>query len=134
MEIFSQTRRVFLAKIVMFSGGIGLLWRYLTPATPVQRKVLARARIADIPAQGALVYRDERLALLRDGDEIYAMSLICTHLGCTITVTPERMSCPCHGSEFDLRGVVLKGPADIPLRRLKVERTADMIEVIEAFV
>ena len=134
MEIFSQTRRAFLAKIIMFSGGIGLLWRYLTPATPVQRKVLARARVADIPAQGALVYRDERLALLRDGDEIYAMSLICTHLGCTITVTPERMSCPCHGSEFDLRGVVLKGPADIPLRRLKVERTADVIEVIEAFV
>ena len=36
----------------------------------------------------------------------------CTHLGCRIDkVERERFVCPCHGSEYDLNGKVLKGPA-----------------------
>ena len=77
-----------------------------------------------------MVYREARIALVRSGDEIYALSLICTHLGCTVTVASDRLSCPCHGSQFDQRGKVLRGPADRPLRRLKTERRGDTIEVL----
>ena len=82
--------------------------------------------------QGALVYREERVALVRSGEEIYALSLVCTHLGCTVNVGDQQLSCPCHGSLFDRRGNVLKGPADRPLRRLKTAQRGDLIEVLTA--
>ena len=41
----------------------------------------------------------------------------CTHLKCTIEFTPgsDRFVCPCHGSEYDLDGQVLKRPSRKPL-------------------
>lgn len=36
----------------------------------------------------------------------------CTHLGCKIDkLEGDRFVCPCHGSQYDLNGKVLKGPA-----------------------
>ena len=69
---------------------------------------------ADIPA---VIYN-------RAGD-ITAFSLTCTHLGCTVEEDGEAFSCPCHGSRFNNDGEVLKGPAQKPLRRLKVELLED---------
>jgi len=83
-----------------------------------------------VPVDGALVFSQERVALMREGDTVYALDLICTHLGCTVTVTSSGLSCPCHGSRFDRQGRVLKGPADRTLRRLKVEEHAGIIEVV----
>lgn len=46
-----------------------------------------------------------------------ALSRTCTHLGCAIPWNPERQvfSCPCHGSSFDRRGLVMTPPALRPL-------------------
>jgi Rieske Fe-S protein len=63
-------------------------------------------------------------------DGPYALSLVCTHLGCTVTVSSREMACPCHGSRFDRQGRVLNGPADRPLKRLPVEERYGMIEVL----
>ena len=68
-------------------GSLGLLWRYLTPPVLLRRQVLARVPKVDVPVDGALVLPRERVALLREGDSVYALALICTHLGCTVTVT-----------------------------------------------
>jgi Rieske Fe-S protein len=106
-----------------------MLWRYLTPRTVRQRTVAVRVPRADLPAHGALVYREERLALLSEGETIYALSLVCTHLGCSVIVTPEGLSCPCHGSRFDRTGRVLHGPADRPLPRLETAELGGIIEV-----
>ena len=57
-----------------------------------------------------------------------AISLICTHLGCTIEENKENgggFTCPCHGSAFDENGKVLNGPAQEPLRSLRVEITGE---------
>jgi len=36
----------------------------------------------------------------------------CTHLGCKIDKSEgNRLVCPCHGSEYNLQGEVIKGPA-----------------------
>jgi cytochrome b6-f complex iron-sulfur subunit len=60
----------------------------------------------------------------RDG-AIAAYSLTCTHLGCTIEENKESagFNCPCHGSSFDENGKVLNGPAQEPLKSLRVEIT-----------
>jgi cytochrome b6-f complex iron-sulfur subunit len=52
------------------------------------------------------------LARLKDGGFI-ALSLRCTHLGCSIAWEEEkkRFICPCHSSAFDISGEVLNPPA-----------------------
>jgi nitrite reductase/ring-hydroxylating ferredoxin subunit len=129
MENNPQSRRTFLKALIALVSG-GLLVRYLTPRGSVKRRVLVSAAAADVPPGGALLFRSERVALLRDDTGIYALSLICTHLGCTVTVTDDALACPCHGSRFDRQGKVLKGPADRALERLKVEVKGERVEVV----
>lgn len=109
-----------------------MLWRYLTPGIARRRTVAVRVRRSALPAEGALVYREERVALLSEGETIYALSLVCTHLGCSVTVTADGLVCPCHGSRFDRAGRVLHGPADRPLSRLELEEQGGFIEVYRA--
>ena len=130
MENVPQSRRKFITTLALACASLGLLWRYLTPPLLNRRQVLARAPRADVPVGGALVFSQERLALMREGDTVYALDLVCTHLGCTVTVTGSGLSCPCHGSRFDRQGRVLKGPADRPLIRLKVDEHDGIIEVV----
>ena len=130
MENLPQSRRKFLTTLTLLLASGGLLVRYLTPRTIGKRRVLATAAAAEVPPGGALLFRAERLALLRDDAGFYALSLVCTHLGCTVVVTEDALSCPCHGSLFDRQGKVLKGPADRPLGRMKVELRGDRVEVV----
>jgi cytochrome b6-f complex iron-sulfur subunit len=130
MENVPQSRRKFLTTLTLLVASGGLLVRYLTPRTTGKRRVLASTAAADVPPGGALLFRDERLVLMRDDSGFYALSLVCTHLGCTVTVTEDALTCPCHGSRFDRQGKVLKGPADRALERLKVELREGIIEVV----
>ncbi len=129
MENLSQSRRKFISTLILLLASGGLLVRYLTPVTSGKRRVLVSAAAADIPPGGALVFRAERLVLMKDGTGFYALSLICTHLGCTVTVTEDALSCPCHGSRFDRQGKVLSGPAGNPLVKLKLAEIDGVIEV-----
>jgi len=129
MEDISQSRRKFITTLTLLLASGGLLVRYLTPRSSGNRKALASAAAADVPPGGALLFRSQRLALLRDDSGCYALSLICTHLGCTVTVTGDSFSCPCHGSRFDRQGKVEKGPANAPLRRLELVETDGLIKV-----
>jgi cytochrome b6-f complex iron-sulfur subunit len=54
-----------------------------------------------------------------------AISLVCTHLGCTVGQSADGFACPCHGSRFNSQGTVVKGPANKNLRPLRVEQTPD---------
>jgi cytochrome b6-f complex iron-sulfur subunit len=55
-------------------------------------------------------------------DVIYALSTICTHLGCPPNwlSAEQKFKCPCHGSGFYISGVNFEGPAPRPLERFKV--------------
>jgi len=130
MEKIPQSRRSFLTSLTLLFVSGGLLVRYLTPRSTGKRRILASATAADVPPGGALLFRDERIILLRNDTGFYALSLVCTHLGCTVTVTEDALSCPCHGSLFDRQGKVLKGPADRALTRLQVEVHGDRIDVV----
>lgn len=129
MENIPQSRRKFITRLALLLASGGLLLRYLSPRSNRKRQVLVSCATADVPHNGALVFQKERLALLRDASRIYALSLVCTHLGCTVTVAAGELACPCHGSTFDRQGSVLKGPADRPLVRLQVAELDGRIEV-----
>lgn len=53
---------------------------------------------------------------------VYALSAVCTHLGCITRFQSDAniIACPCHGSRFDLEGNVIHGPAPRPLPWLEV--------------
>lgn len=131
MATLPNPRRRFLRRVTALIGSLAaaaLTLRFLLPRQQSRENTLSVAA-AEIPLDGALVYRESRVALVRDADGIVAVSLVCTHLGCTLTVTPDDLVCPCHGSRFDRTGVVLVGPATRPLERLPVRQVADRVEV-----
>jgi len=55
-------------------------------------------------------------------DMLYALSTICTHLGCPPNwlAGEQKFKCPCHGSGFYVSGINFEGPAPRPLERFKV--------------
>ena len=128
MEKTGRSRRHFLATIAAGIAGLFLANRYFSPRLGKKAGTLTLAK-ADIPEQGALVYREVRIAVIREKGELYALDLVCTHLGCTLSVTPAGLTCPCHGSRFDRQGRVLEGPADRPLKRYGVQVGVDGISV-----
>jgi Rieske Fe-S protein len=83
-------------------------------------KDLAAGTLRAIDGQG--------VAVGRDAGGIYALSLICTHAGCDISVdgsvSAGSIDCFCHGSVFDAQGNVLRGPARTALTHLVVTEDA----------
>lgn len=49
--------------------------------------------------------------VFHDTNGFYAISAICTHLGCIVSLGSEGFKCPCHGSRFDTYGRVISGAA-----------------------
>jgi len=104
-------------------AGAAGLWRFLTPRSSRQGSAARESAAleiasADIPANGALVLPLTGIAVVRDGAEIVAVDLACTHLGCKVTANPAGFACPCHGSRFSCRGERVTGPASRPLQTL----------------
>lgn len=65
--------------------------------------------------------------LVRDQNGVYALSTICTHLGCTPNWLEEaqKFKCPCHGSGFYKSGINFEGPAPRPLERFAISLADD---------
>jgi cytochrome b6-f complex iron-sulfur subunit len=73
-------------------------------------------------------YKDEyRVWVIRESEGFYALSAICTHLGCTPRwlAAESKFKCPCHGSGYRMSGVNFEGPAPRPLERLKISLADD---------
>ncbi|MES2201933.1 MAG: Rieske 2Fe-2S domain-containing protein, partial [candidate division FCPU426 bacterium] len=70
---------------------------------------------------------EKRIWLVTTPEGMYAFEAKCTHLGCTPRWVKEsqRFKCPCHGSNFDIGGDVVAGPAPKPLYRLAINLTQD---------
>jgi len=49
--------------------------------------------------------------------EDYALNAVCTHLGCVVpwNRAANKYMCPCHGSQYDPTGKVIRGPAPLSL-------------------
>lgn len=60
--------------------------------------------------------------VVRNPDQMYALSTICTHLGCPPNwlENEQKFKCPCHGSGFFKSGINFEGPAPRPLERYRI--------------
>jgi nitrite reductase/ring-hydroxylating ferredoxin subunit len=74
--------------------------------------------------------------LVHDESHYYALSRVCTHMGCRLAYGDgERtLLCPCHGARFDLYGRSLAGPIGTdallpPLPHIKTRVRGRLIEV-----
>src|SRR5690606_21892132 len=60
-----------------------------------------------------------------------ALSLICSHMQCTVNydAAASGFKCPCHGSEYNLSGAVTMGPAPSSLKKYTVAVTNNTLTV-----
>ena len=132
MTMQKPTRRDFLKLLtrglLVGSGllGLGALARYLgyQVESPTQTEfdlgvaenypTGSRTLLAEVPA-----------VLVHAASGFSALSLTCTHLGCTLEETGDGFACPCHGSRFSAEGDVRQGPAARQLNSLKVAVNQD---------
>ena len=129
------SRREFLLKagwacFYVFLGGWVLSnLRYLFPNVLYEASLTFKA---GRPAEYALGVSDRwkkahRAWIIRTRDGFYAVWSRCTHLGCTPNWfdAEARFKCPCHGSNFNINGDVLAGPAPKPLWRCAIRLAED---------
>ena len=55
--------------------------------------------------------------------------MICTHAGHSLVKTGKKFYCSLHGSEFDITGNVIKGPAERELVHLPVTNVNSVVVV-----
>ncbi len=69
--------------------------------------------------------------IIRLNGQVYALSLICTHLGCIVSwhLDEKRLICPCHGGMYDVTGTVLGGPPPRPLPSYEVKLSGDTVVI-----
>ena len=128
----SFSRRDFLKltldSLLALGGLIGLggLIRFLSYKTEPPKPTEFDLGLAkDYQPHSRTVFAQIPALLIRGESGFTALSLVCTHLGCTVEAQPEGFACPCHGSQFDSDGHPTKGPATTSLKVFKVEQTDD---------
>lgn len=84
-----------------------------------------------LPEGEAFIPPGRNVAVFRDAEGVFAISTVCTHLGCIVKASPAGFDCPCHGSGFTKDGTVRKGPAPKPLPWLKVSLSGSTVTVDE---
>lgn len=75
---------------------------------------------------------DRNILVVHAKPELFtAVDIKCTHRACEVNydAAHTKFYCPCHGSEFDLYGHVLKGPATKPLNYYHSELKGDEVMV-----
>lgn len=70
---------------------------------------------ANYPDGAQMTIIDQKVSVIRHGNNIGAISLVCKHLGCTVAASSTGYDCPCHGSKYDALGQVTHGPAQANL-------------------
>ncbi len=114
----AMPRRDFLGLAAWWSAAAALLFAFLgsmrLPKAAVLPSASKKFRVrlpASLASGHAFIPSGRSVALYREGNRVYAISTICTHLGCIVKPIDDGFDCPCHGSKFAKDGAVLKGPA-----------------------
>lgn len=144
-EVQRMSRREFVgscasacacAMLGFAAGGCASL--VARPVTPVDGRIeLALVHFPELSEPGGSLtvlpagQPDPVYVLAQPDGTFAALSPICTHLGCTVEISGERLVCPCHGSTYDRSGAVLQGPAQRPLARYRTRLSPDGVLTID---
>ena len=116
-------RREFLLRSIFLSGFgavvATLTWIFWDLWTGAHRFSSSRwvlvAPLNRFRSDGIVPFQEFKIAILRTGQKLGAISMECTHLGCLLNVVDRGFFCPCHGSDFGPLGQVYSGPATVSL-------------------
>jgi len=118
LEPEAMPRRDFLGLAAWWSAAAALLFGFLgamrlpkAAVLPSPSKKFKVTLPASVATGQPYVPAGRSVAIYKDGANVYAISTVCTHLGCIVKATDSGFDCPCHGSKFAKDGSVLKGPA-----------------------
>lgn len=128
------SRRDFLNDVAAGALGIAGLgamvvtYRFLSPNALFEPSTTFRAGNPDLyPVNSVTFNQDQQVYIVRIQDGFYAVSAVCTHLGCITQWKPDAnmIECPCHGSKFKSDGKKVEGPAPRSLPHFSITLTAD---------
>ncbi len=128
------TRRDFLNEITLGAlgiaglGSVAVTYQFFSPNVLFEPSTTFRAGNPDLyPMHSVTFLQDQQVYIVRMPEGFYAVSAVCTHLGCITQWKPEAdmIACPCHGSKFKPDGVKIEGPAPRPLPHFSISLTAD---------
>ena len=128
-------RRNFLVKVLgvwsvlLVAPVVKAVLEYLTPIRPAEssRELIRVASTDDLATNQARIFKvnkDPVIVVHTRTGQYKAFNARCTHLGCVVQYLPDEdpphFGCNCHGSEFDINGRNIAGPAPRPLTPYKV--------------
>jgi cytochrome b6-f complex iron-sulfur subunit len=128
------TRRDFLNEVTLGAlgiaglGSLAVTYQYFSPNVLFEPPTSFRAGNPDLyPVHSVTILQDQQVYIVRMPEGFYAVSAICTHLGCVTQWKPDtdQIACPCHGSKFKADGTKIEGPAPRPLPHFAISLTAD---------
>lgn len=137
-------RRSFIEKITLLSITGAAATSLLSsagckaPASLYTKSVLDGNKLrivkSDYPANADFIIvqhpsNEHPIYIHREGNNYIALHMSCTHKGCGLKSDGAELKCPCHGSRFDNKGNVTKGPAKKPLVNFPVMADASHILV-----
>ena len=122
------SRRQFFVKVGVTSIAIAAVgtgafgYQFLSPNVLYEPSPVVNAGKPDrYPPDSVTLDPETGIYLVHDQQGFFALSAICTHLGCLTAFKQEtgRIECPCHGSKFRPDGTKIEGPAPKPLPLLR---------------
>ena len=124
-----MSRRKFFVKVGVGSAAVAALgtaafaYQYLSPNVLYEPSPIVDAGKPDRYSPDSVTMDlQNAIYVVRTGEGFFALSAICTHLGCLTAYKPDLgiIACPCHGSKFNKDGVKIEGPAPRPLPWLRM--------------
>lgn len=106
------------------------IWNKLTLSEIVQSQ--SEKKILPFNKNKTVYFSGDFIIICKD-EEVKVLSAHCSHLGCLINNSENnKLICPCHGSEFDLDGNSIKGPAYKGLSPVayKISTDGNTIEIV----
>ena len=118
-------KKLGLGAISLTAVGSGLfVLDFLAPNVVLEKSKVFNAGALENFAPGSVTLDAEnRTYIIRKKEGgIYAISALCTHLGCLTRWNENHgvISCPCHGTKFSKAGMVIEGPTSKTLPRFSV--------------
>jgi cytochrome b6-f complex iron-sulfur subunit len=116
--------RIGLGSLAVAGAGTAVFaYQFLSPNVLYEPSPIVNAgKPASYPPDSVTLDPATGIFVVRETQGFFALSAVCTHLGCLTAWKPDLgiIACPCHGSKFKPDGTKIAGPAPRPLPWLRM--------------